>query len=253
MEANLGLTFPGVFAMIATRHMHEFGTTREQIGMVAVKNHRHGALNSVAHFQREVTLEEVLNSRPVAYPLTLLDCCPISDGAAAAILVSESLAAQLSSQPVWISASAQASGVYDSASPITTFRPTGRAAHDAYEMAGIGPEDVGFAEVHDCFTIAEILHVEDLGFCAKGEGGPMLERGTFALDGPKPINVSGGLKAKGHPVGATGLGQIYELVQQLRGRTGRRQVPGAKVGLAHCMGGFLHGDGGNSYVHILTT
>jgi acetyl-CoA acetyltransferase len=252
LEADQGLTFPGVFAMIAMRHMYEFGTTREQIGLVAVQNHRHGALNPHAHFQQEITLEQALGSRPVAYPLTLFDCCPISDGASAAVLVSEALAAHLPSDPVWIAASAQASGTYEPSSPITTFQPTVRAAHEAYEMAGLGSEDVDLAEVHDCFTIAEILHLEDLGFCAKGEGGPLVESGVTSLGGKKPVNVSGGLKAKGHPVGATGLGQVYELVRQLRGQADQRQVATARVGLAHCMGGFLHGDGGNSYIHILT-
>lgn len=251
LEAEQGLTFPGVFAMIALRHMYEFGTTREQIGLVAVKNHRHGARNPFAHFQQEVDLETVLNSRPVAYPLTLYDCCPISDGAAAAVLVSRSFAARCRVDPVWVLASAQASGVYDPASPITTFKPTVLSAHHAYEMAGIGPKDIDLAEVHDCFTIAEILHVEDLGFCAKGEGGPLVQSGATSLGGSRPVNVSGGLKAKGHPVGATGLGQVYELVRQLREQAGVRQVPKARVGLAHCMGGFLHGDGGNSFVHIL--
>ncbi|MBN1317374.1 MAG: thiolase domain-containing protein [Anaerolineales bacterium] len=251
LEADQGLTFPGVFAMIAARHMHEYGTTREQIGLVAVKNHRHGALNPKAHFQQEIDLDTVLNSKPVAYPLTLYDCCPISDGAAAAVLVSQSYVAQHASNPVWVLASAQASGVYDPNSPITTFEPTVRSARQAYEMAGVGPKDIDLAEVHDCFTIAEILHVEDLGFCAKGEGGPLVESGVTSLGGARPVNASGGLKAKGHPVGATGLGQIYELVQQVRGRAGQRQVPGVRLGLAHCMGGFLHGDGGNSFVHIL--
>ena len=252
LEASQGLTFPGVFAMIAQRHMHEYGTSREQIALIAVKNHRHGALNPHAHFQQEVTLQAVFNSRLVAYPLTLFDCCPISDGAAAAVLVSEDVVVRLSAIPVRIAASTQASGVYDPAAPITTFQPTVRAVGEAYEMAGAGPEDVDLAEVHDCFTIAEILHVEDLGLCPKGEGGPLTESGATCLGGRQPVNVSGGLKAKGHPVGATGLGQIYELCRQLRGQAGQRQVEGATVGLAHCMGGFLHGDSGNTYVHILT-
>ncbi len=251
VELERGITFPGVFAMIAQRHMHEYGTTREQIAKVAIKAHRYGAMNPHAHFQKETSLMEVLNSPMVAYPLRLFDCCPISDGAAAAILTTKDLARKYGKSPIEIAASVLKSGVYTDDRPITSFESTIEAAKEAYETAGIGPEDIDFAELHDCFTIAEIVHVEDLGFCKKGEGGKYIESGNAEINGSTPINISGGLKAKGHPIGATGVGQIVELVWQLRGQAGKRQIPGAKVGLAHCMGGFFHADGASLAIHIL--
>lgn len=251
-EGVLGLTFPGVFAIIARRHMAQYGTTREQMALVAVKNHRHAALNPLAQFPFEVTVEQVIHSPPVAEPLRLYDCCPVSDGAAAAILVSEEYARRQGLRPIWVAASVLASGTYADDLDLTTFGLTQRAAAQAYEMAGLGPDDVNLAEVHDCFTIAEIIHYEDLGFCAKGEGGALVESGATALGGRLPVNVSGGLKAKGHPVGATGVAQIVEVVEQLRGRAGARQVHGARVGLTHTMGGFTRGDGASVAVHILT-
>ncbi|MFC2164591.1 thiolase domain-containing protein [Acidobacteriota bacterium] len=251
VELETGIIFPGMFAMIAQRHMHEFGTTREQLAKVAVKAHKYGAMNPHAHFQKEITLEYVLNSQMIASPLRLLDCCPISDGAAAAILVPTELAKKLSKNSIQIAASALKTGLYTDDRSITRFESTVEAAKEAYEAAGIGPEDIDFAEVHDCFTIAEIVHIEDLGFCEKGEGGRFIEKGCAEIDGQTPINISGGLKAKGHPVGATGLGQIAELVWQLRGEGGSRQIEGAKTGLAHCMGGFLHADGASLAIHIL--
>jgi acetyl-CoA acetyltransferase len=161
------------------------------------------------------------------------------------------MAQKLSENSVQIAASVLKTGLYTADRQITRFESTGEAAKEAYEAAGIGPEEIDFAEVHDCFTIAEIVHIEDLGFCPKGEGGPFIENGFAEIDGQKPINISGGLKAKGHPVGATGLGQIAELVWQLRGQAGPRQIEGAKTGLSHCMGGFLHADGASLAVHIL--
>ncbi len=252
VELETGIVFPGMFAMIAQRHMYEFGTTREQMAKVAVKAHKYGAMNPNAHFQKEITLEFALNSQMIASPLRLLDCCPISDGAAAAILVSEKLAKKLSKNSIQIASSALKTGLYTDDRLITRFESTVEAAKEAYEVAAIGPEDIDLAEVHDCFTIAEIVHIEDLGFCKKGEGGGFIENGYAEIDGQTPINISGGLKAKGHPVGATGLGQIAELVWQLRGQAGQRQIEGAKTGLAHCMGGFLHADGASLAVHILT-
>lgn len=251
VELETGIVFPGMFAMIAQRHMYEFGTTREQLAEVAVKAHKYGAMNPHAHFQKEITLEHALNSQMIAPPLRLLDCCPISDGAAAAILVPTELAKKLSKNSIRIAASVLKTGLYSDDRCITRFESTVAAAKEAYEAAGIGPEDIDFAEVHDCFTIAEIVHVEDLGFCRKGEGGSFIAKGCGEIDGETPINISGGLKAKGHPVGATGLGQIAELVWQLRGQAGPRQIEGAKTGLAHCMGGFLHADGASLAVHIL--
>jgi acetyl-CoA acetyltransferase len=251
VELETGIVFPGMFAMIAQRHMHEYGTTREQLAKVAVKAHRYGAMNPHAHFQKEISLEDALNSQMIASPLRLLDCCPISDGAAAAILGPTKLAKKLSKNPIQIAASALKTGLYTDDRPITRFESTVEAAKEVYETAGIGPEDIDFAEVHDCFTIAEIVHVEDLGFCPKGEGGKFIEEGCAEVDGQTPVNISGGLKAKGHPVGATGLGQIAELVLQLRGQAGARQIEGVKTGLSHCMGGFLHADGASLAVHIL--
>jgi acetyl-CoA acetyltransferase len=253
LESSQGLTFPGVFGMIARRHAYEFGTTREQMAAVAIKNHRYGASNPKAHFQMEITLEDVLGSRMVADPLRLFDCCPMSDGAAAAILVSADRLRSLSSaRPVWVASSAQTSGSYDARTAITGFDLTVRAAKQAYDRAGVGPEDIDLAEVHDCFTIAEIIHCEDLGFCQKGDGGRLVESGATGLNGRIPVNVSGGLKAKGHPVGATGLGQIAEIVSQLRGTAGNRQIPGARTALAHCMGGFFHADAASVVIHVLT-
>ncbi|MBN1224423.1 MAG: thiolase domain-containing protein, partial [Candidatus Aminicenantes bacterium] len=251
VELESGIVFPGVFAMIAQRHMYEFGTTREQLAGVAVKAHRYGALNPHAHFQKEVTLQDVLSSPLIATPLRLLDCSPISDGAAAAILVPKELAKKLGREAVDIAASVLKSGSYTDDRPITSFESTVKAAREAYEIAGIGPEDIDVAEVHDCFSIAEIVHIEDLGFCTKGEGGRFIENGKADIDGQTPVNISGGLKAKGHPVGATGIGQIAELVWQLRGQAGNRQVDKARIGLSHCMGGFFHSDGASLAVHIL--
>lgn len=251
LEASLGITFPGVFAMVARRHMHQYGTTREQMAQVSVKNHDNGALNPRSQFQKRFTVEEVLASRPIARPLNLFDCCPISDGCAAAVLVAKELVPRYTTRPIWIAGSGQASGVFEPAADITIFKPTLMASRAAYEMAGLGPEDINLAEVHDCFTIAEVIHTEDLGFAPKGEGGPFIQDGNTAIGGPIPINTSGGLLAKGHPVGATGLAQIVEVVEQLRGQSGPRQVESAKVGLAMCLGGFMHSDAGTVAVHVL--
>jgi acetyl-CoA acetyltransferase len=251
VELETGIIFPGMFAMIAQRHMHEFGTKREHLAKVAVKAHKYGAMNPHAHFQKEITPEQALNSQMIASPLRLMDCCPISDGAAAAVLAPTDTAQKLSKKSIQIAGSALKTGLYSDDRSITRFESTIEAAKEAYETAAIGPEDIDFAEVHDCFTIAEIVHIEDLGFCPKGEGGQFIEKGYAEIDGQKPINISGGLKAKGHPVGATGLGQIAELVWQLRGQAGSRQIEGVKTGLSHCMGGFLHADGASLAVHIL--
>ena len=251
LEADLGITFPGVFAMVARRHMYQYGTTREQLAHVSVKNHDNGALNPRSQFQKRFTIEEVLASRPIARPLNLLDCCPISDGCAAAVLVARELVPRYTAKPIWIGGSGQASGAFEPGSDITILKPTIMASRAAYDMAGLGPEDMDLVEVHDCFTIAEVLHTEDLGFAPKGEGGPFIQEGNTAIGGRIPINPSGGLLAKGHPVGATGLAQIVEVVEQLRGLSGPRQVEGAKAGMAMCLGGFMHSDAGTVAVHIL--
>ncbi len=238
VEAACGLTFPGAYGFIMRRHMLEFGTTREQIALVAVKNHANGCRNPVAPGAKPVGLEQVLASRLVADPVRRYDCCPISDGAAAAVLCAADRAAEFSSTPIDILASAQAVGpsaLVEMAS-LTTFEATVRAAREAYGTAGITARDVDVVELHDCFTMAEIIDSEDLGFFDKGKGGPAVAEGHTQPNGRIPVNPSGGLLAKGHPVGATGLGQIYELVQQLRGRH-PNQVKDAEIGLAHNLGG----------------
>ncbi|MBI2862441.1 MAG: thiolase family protein, partial [Chloroflexi bacterium] len=223
---------------IARRHMYEYGTTPEQLAMVAVKNRGNACFNPRAQYQKAVTVEHVLASKVIADPLHLLDCCPTTDGGAAAILCSKKVAARYTNRPVFVAGSGLRSGAYQQMRDITRFPSDAQAAKDAYEMAGIGPGDVDVAEVHDCFSIAELIHYEDLGFCAKGEGGRMIQEGRTAIGGDVAVNPSGGLLSKGHPLGATGVGQIAEIVWQLRSEATGRQVEGAKVGLTHCAGGF---------------
>lgn len=255
-EAVLGKTLPAKYALRAKRHMQQYGTTAAQLAMVSVKNHRAGALNPMAHYQQELTLEAVLGSRPVAEPLTLLQCCPTTDGAAAVVIVSETLARQTQRKPVRIAASAVASGAYRNARKDGISADddiTVRTAAKAYEMAGLGPSDVQVVEVHDAFTIGEILACENLGLCPRGEGGRWAEQGITALGGRLPVNPSGGLLSRGHPLGATGIAQVAELTWQLQGRCGARQVEGAKVALAHVVGGSMPGIGsGACAIHVLT-
>ena len=248
-EAFFGVTFPALYAMIARRHMYEYGTTREQLAMVAVKNHENALLNPNAQFHRKITVEDVINSPPVATPLNLLDCSPISDGAAALVLCPLEKAKEYTDKIVKIAGSGQATDslALHGREDICTFMSTVRASREAYKQAGIQPKDVDVAEVHDCFTIAEILAIEDLGFVEKGEGGKAVEEGLTARDGEIPVNPSGGLKAKGHPVGATGVAQVAEIVLQLRGEAEKRQIPDARIGLAHNIGG----SGASCTVHIL--
>jgi acetyl-CoA C-acetyltransferase len=243
-----GITFPGLFALMATAHMHEYGTTERQLAMVAVKNHYHGSLNPKAQLQKEITLETALSSRMVAWPLKLYDCSLITDGASCLILTTPELAKKYTDTPVHIVGSGQASdtiGLYERKS-FTSLEAARVAARQAYEMAEVKPEQIDVAEVHDCFTIAEIIAYEDLGFCRVGEGGKLAERGDTKLGGKIPVNTSGGLKAKGHPVGATGTGQAYEVYLQLTGRAEKRQVRDARVGLTHNVGG----SGATATVHI---
>jgi acetyl-CoA C-acetyltransferase len=248
-EAFHGVTFPGLYALIARRHMFEYGTTREQLAKVAVKNHKNGAKNPHAQFPFKVTLEQVLNSTLIADPLRLLDCSPISDGAASVIICPAERAKEFTDKPIKIVGVGQATDTIalTSRKSITTLEATVEAGKRAYKMAGIKPEDINLAEVHDCFTIAEICAIEDLGFVKKGEGGKAVEEGLTDIDGKIPVNPSGGLNSKGHPVGATGIAQIFELVKQLRGEAGKRQVKNAKIGLTHNLGG----SGGSVIVHIL--
>jgi acetyl-CoA C-acetyltransferase len=243
-----GITFPGLFALMATAHMHEYGTTEKQLAMIAVKNHYHGSLNPKAHMQKEITLETAMSSRVIAWPLKLYDCSLITDGGSCIILTKPELAKEYTDTPVHIIGSGQASdtiGMYEREG-FTSLTAAKLAAKNAYEMAGVKPEEIDVAEVHDCFTIAEIIAYEDLGFCKMGEGGRLVESGDTKLGGRIPVNTSGGLKAKGHPVGATGTAQAYEVYLQLTEQADRRQVEDAEIGLTHNVGG----SGATSAVHI---
>jgi benzoylsuccinyl-CoA thiolase BbsB subunit len=258
-EAALGKTLPAKYALRARKHMDAYGLTPEQMAKVSVKAHQFGALNPNAHYQGEVTLEEVLGSRMIAEPLTLLQCCPTTDGAAAVLLASaEGLARGADGgRRVRVAASAVTSGRFTNPAKGELAQDDDlatRAGEAAYAMAGIGPEDIDVAEVHDAFTIGEILAYESLGFCARGEGGRLVEEGVTALGGSLPVNPSGGRLSLGHPLGATGVVQVVELTRQLQGRSGARQVEGAKAALAHVQGGSTPGIGtGAAAVHILTT
>jgi acetyl-CoA C-acetyltransferase/acetyl-CoA acyltransferase len=237
-EQPLGLTFPGVFALIARAHMRKHGTTEEQMAHVAVKNHRHGVLNPKAQFRKEITLETVLKSPYIADPLKLFDCCPFTDGGAAVVLAAEEVA-RPRARAVWVLGTQAASDTMfmHEKRDLSRVTATERAAQGAYAQAGIGPADIDVCELHDCFTIAEIVATEGLGFFEPGTGGPAAEKGWTSLGGKLPVNPSGGLKAKGHPIGATGAAQIAEIVTQLRGEAGPRQVDGARRGLVHTLGG----------------
>jgi acetyl-CoA C-acetyltransferase len=239
-EVYNGVTFPGLYAMIANAHMNEYKTTREQLAAVAVKNHANGSNNPNAQFRNIITVDQVLNSTLVADPLRLLDCSPVTDGGAALILCSLDIAKKFTDTPVKVVVSTQASdtiSLYERET-FTTLKSVTKAAEKAYQQANLKPENIDLAEVHDCFTISEIVVSEDLGFFEKGCGGPAVEEGKTSLEGGEiPINTSGGLKSKGHPVGATGIAQIIELYEQLTGQAGKRQVKDAHIGLAQNMGG----------------
>jgi len=240
-ESGFGTTFPGYYAMFAQRHMHEYGTTAENLAQVAVKNHYYGARNPKALFQKEITTHKALASDPVAAPLTVYDCCANADGAACVILAGEHAARKLAGErTVWLAGSGCASASMSVLRrPSLTCVPSAQAAAaQAYRMAGINAADVKVAEVHDCFTIAEIMAYEDLGFCEKGAGGEFIAARESYLGGSTPVNVDGGLKAKGHPVGATGVSMACEIVRQLRGEAGQRQVANADIGLTHNVGGI---------------
>lgn len=239
-ESGFGTTFPGYYAMFAQRHMYEFGTTREQLLAVAVKNHFYGARNPNAMFQKEITLEKALASEPVSDPFQVYDCCANADGAACVILASEEIAKESSGPVVWLDGMGCAT-----ASMSVLRRPNlvglpsaEEAGSEAYKMAGVKPKDIKVAEVHDCFTIAEIMAYEDLGFCKRGEGGRFIADKQSYIGGSTPVNTDGGLKAKGHPIGTTGVSMTVEIVKQLRGEAGERQVPDAGVGLTHNVGGI---------------
>ena len=251
LDTQLGLVAPVGFALRAKRHMKEFGTTLEQMAQVAVKNRRHAQNNPIARFQKKITVEEVLSSPMVTDPLTRLQCCPIADGAAAVLLCSGSLARQYS-RAVNVETVGLFTGSYGNPQNLTQWETDYRACRIAYEKAGIGPEDLDVVECHDAFTISEILHYEALNLCPIGEGGRLVNEGHTALGGSIPVNVSGGLLSKGHPLGATGVAQIVEIVTQLRQEAGHRQVKEAKVGLAHCMGGDKAADAKSCTVAIFS-
>jgi acetyl-CoA C-acetyltransferase len=243
-----GITFPGLFALMATAHMHAYGTTQEQMAKVAVKNHHNATLNPKAHLQKEITVENVMASKMVAWPFKMYDCSLITDGASCVVLAKPELAAKYTDQPVHIIGSGQASdtiGLYERES-LTSLQATKTAAKTAYDMAAVTPSDVQVAEVHDCFTYAELMAYEDLGFCPAGKSGQLIDSGETCMGGRLPVNTSGGLKAKGHPVGATGTAQVYEIYLQLTGQAEKRQVKDAKVGLTHNVGG----SGATATVHL---
>ncbi|MFQ5814993.1 MAG: thiolase domain-containing protein [Candidatus Hydrothermarchaeaceae archaeon] len=247
-EAFLGMTFPGLYALMARRHMHDYGTTREQLALVSVKNHSNAKDNPYAQYRFDVTVEDVLSSPLVADPLRLLDCSPITDGAACIVLASEEKAKEYGNASVYFTGSGQASSTIalHSRDNLSVVDSTINAGEKAYKMAGVGPKNVDVAEVHDAFTIGEILAIEGLGFAEIGQGGKITEEGVTQRSGDLPINTSGGLKAKGHPVGATGVAQAVEIALQLRGEADKRQVD-AEIGLTHNVGG----SGGTAVVHIL--
>jgi acetyl-CoA C-acetyltransferase len=265
-EGRVGFTFPGVFGAVATAYFAKYGANREHLMNVTIKSHNNAPLNPKAQFA--LTIRDIMNAKMesaqkrqqpvpqwkdekdfladpkanpvVAWPMLLFDCCPISDGASCMLLVAEEIAKNFTDDPVYVAGLGQGSGRGFHASPdLTYFEATRYAAQEAYGMSGLKPEDVQFSEVHDCFSIAELLHIEDLGFFKPGEGYKAVADGLTRLDGPKPINTSGGLKCKGHPVGATGISQLYEVWTQLKGKAGRRQVPikDLRVGGAHNLGG----------------
>ncbi len=241
-EEFTGLTFPGVFAMLAHQYADKYGlplqVLKEQMARVAVKNHHHGTMNPLAQFQKEITMEKVLNSPMVCDPLQVLDCCPISDGAAAVVLTTREIAEKKVAKPIKVLGVGQGNGrVLSRQKDFTVMRARIASSTQAYKMAGIKPKSIDVCELHDCFTIAEIVASECLGFFEFGQGGLGAESGETSLGGRIPINPSGGLKSKGHPVGATGCAQVYEIAKQLRGECGARQVDGARIGITDTLGG----------------
>lgn len=240
---NYGMTFPAYYALYAVAHMKRFGTTQEDLARIAVKAHHYASMNPLAQFQKEITLDKALGSQMVSWPLKLYDACPITDGSAALVLASEDVARKLSDAPVWIKGMGVSS---DSANlskrdDYVGLGATVDAARKAYSNSRVGPSDLDVATCHDCFTIAELMAYEDLGFCAKGDGAKMVRDGQTEIGGRIPVNVDGGLKAKGHPVGATGVSMMVEVSKQLRGEAGKRQVSVKKGnGLVHNVGGTGH-------------
>lgn len=252
LDGQLGLVVPMFFAMMMKRHMHEHGTTLEQFAKISVKNHHNGCLNPYSQYQKELTIEEILHSKIICDPITLLQCCPNTDGAAAVVLCASDIAKKFTHKPMIVAASVLGSGDYLYRWRDGTFSDMShKAAMKAYEMAGCGPEDVNFIELHDAFTVCELMHYEDLGLCERGQGGKYIDSGVTCLGGKMPVNPSGGLLSKGHPLSATGIAQIVETLWQLRGIAGKRQVEGAKIGLTHVIGGYVAGlESGAVGIHI---
>ncbi len=248
-EVFLGATVPSLYAMMARRHMHEYGTTKEQLASVAVNAHKNGSKNPNAQFKNQISVEAAAKAGMVASPLGMLDCAPISDGAAALVLAPLDIAKRMTDHPVVIAGSGVATDTISlhHRESLTTMRSTSVAADLAYRRSGMTPEHVDIAEVHDNFTISGIMAVEDLGFVEKGQGGPAFESGKFDIEGDLPVNTSGGLKAQGQPLGAIGIAQVVEVTRQLRGDAGDRQVDSPQVGLTQCVGGT----GGTSVVHVM--
>jgi acetyl-CoA acetyltransferase len=253
LDPNLGMVMPALYAMRARRYLHDRGASRTHLAEVAVKAHAAGKHKPYAQYRNEVTCEEVLGSRMIADPLSLFMCCPTGDGAAAAVLTTREKAEALGRKPIRVAASALQSGIYKPGfRDMVSSELTQRTAAKAYEEAGIGPDDLDVAEIHDAFAIAELMYYEALGLCPPGDGPKLLESGETRITGSKCVNPSGGLLCRGHPVGATGLAQICETVWQLRGEAGARQVEGAKVALTHCTGGGITGlDHGSCAINIL--
>ncbi len=251
MDTQLGMVAPAGFALRAVRHMEEFGTTLEQLAQVAVKNRSHAAGNPFAQYRDPVTVEEVMNSPMIVDPLTRFQCCPIADGAAALVLASSRAAGRLK-RAIRVNASVLVTGNWENPQDLIRWETDYRGCRSAYEQAGIGPDDLDVVECHDAFTISEILHYEALGLCATGEGGRFVEEGHTTMGGSIPVNPSGGLLSRGHPVGATGVAQIVEVVTQLRGESRGCQVENARVGLAHCMGGDKVADSKSCTVSIFS-
>jgi benzoylsuccinyl-CoA thiolase BbsB subunit len=255
LEGQLGMTMPSVFALSARRLMQTHGATIEDFAQVSVKAHEAGLLNPQAQYRKKFTIEQVINSRMISDPITLLQCCPNTDGAAAIILCADDFARRATSKPVWVSASVVLSGDYSyKKEDLTSFTFGHQAARKAYEMAGVDPSDLDVVEIHDAFASEEIIHYEDLELCARGDGISLLRSGATSLGGRIPVNPSGGLLSLGHPLSASGVRNICEITMHLRGQAGERQTPNAKVGLAQMLGGSAAGlESGAAAVHILTT
>jgi len=250
LDTLLGMVTPAGFALRAQRHMHDYGTTPEQMAMVAAKSRAHASLNPIAQFRDKETIEQILEGPMIADPFTRSQCCPIADGAAALILASDEFAAKYD-RAISIKTAVLTSGFYENPTDLVHWETDYYAANLAYEKAGIGADEIDLVECHDAFTLSEILHYEALGLCEEGQGGQFVAAGHASLGGATPVNVSGGLLSRGHPIAATGVAQIVELVTQLRHEAGDRQVEGCQTALAHCMGGDKMGDTKSCTITVL--